>query len=328
MSSTLQLFLENDQAIKSAFKWENKLMKTYGALQCAIKQKSINISSVKKMKENIKNQTTIFSYFRGNTLFALSLDLSLHGIEKQISKHTTSYYKKLKEEGFLRSRNLPFVANFLSTELNEEDVEQTMKRALLIYYQMKDDHLFLTREIDHLKAIMIAHCRTDIEQITIEMRECYHYLHKNGVTKGETLQTMSQLLTLSTEPVGIKCDRMLRYEKLFKERKIKLDVNTLSLLSILALIDKNEEMIVEQVILTSKELSTHSGFGDLSLGECNRNMFSIAIVCSDYFQTSSQFKISTAVLFNIQNILQFQKLNKSYCFYLAILCITSLVNFV
>lgn len=307
MDTILQLFIENDQKMKKSFKWENHLVRKYGALQLAFHKQAVQIDHVKEMMEYIKKHTSALSYFRGNNLFSLATALTIHSNEVPIFDQTLKYYEDLKRNGFKRSMYLPYVALFLATELQSSNVQTTIDRALTFHQVMKKNHYWLTSDDDYMLATILAHSHSDITKATQEMEECYSYLNKNGINKSNALQTMSHILTLSESSVHEKCDRLLQYETLLKEQKIKLDSYSRSLLAILAILDHHVEEVVNQIVLTDNKLSSYDGFGNWSLGKSSRNMFSVALVSAPYYQNGSQFTLHTTLQNSIQSILLAQQ---------------------
>ncbi|MEH6943496.1 DUF4003 family protein [Bacillus sp. JJ722] len=303
ITETINLFIDNDQQMKQNFKWENHLIRKFGAFQLALNNQVVDVKQVKDMKEYMKLQTSSFSYFRSTNLFLIATALTSIEKPQQIFDQSIFYYEELKKAGFKRSVYLPYVAYFLATQLQPVEVPKTIEKALHCFQLMKKNHYWLTSDDDYMLAIILAYSHDDIEAAVEEMEACYSYLNGRGISKGNALQTMSHLLTLSSDSVSEKCDRLLRYASELKKNKIKLDSYSQPILALLAMIESGGDEVIRTIIKTDQELATKDGFGNWSLGKAGRNMFSMALVTYCKIQSGSQPAIKAAVQNSIQSVL-------------------------
>ncbi|WP_042349454.1 DUF4003 family protein [Bacillus massiliigorillae] len=307
VAETIKLFIDNDRQMKQSFKWENHLIRKFGAFQLALNNQTVDVKQVKEMKEYMKMQTSSFSYFRSTNLFPIATALTSNEKPQQYFDQTVYYYEELKKEGFKRSVYLPYAAYFLATQLQPSEVPKTIEKAQQCYQMMKENHYWLTSDDDYMLAIILAYSHDDIAAAVEEMEACYSYLNERGISKGNALQTMSHLLTLSSERISQKCDRLLHYASELKKNKIKLDSYSQPILALLAMIDSNSEEVIRVIVETDQELASQDGFGNWSLGRASRNMFSVALVSYCSIQNSSQSAIKAAVQNSIQSVLLAQQ---------------------
>lgn len=307
IDATIKLFIENDQQMKQNFKWENHLIRKFGAFQLALNNQAVDVKQVKEMKEYMKLQTSSFSYFRSTNLFPIATALTSNEKPQQLFDQTVYYYEELKKAGFKRSVYLPYTAYFLATQLQPMEVSKTIEKAMQCFQLMKKNHYWLTSDDDYMLAIILAYSHDDIEAAVEEMEACYKYLNERGISKGNALQTMSHLLTLSSDSVSEKCDRLLRYANELKKNKVKLDSYSQPILALLALLESGGEEVIHTIVETDQELASKDGFGNWSLGKASRNMFSVALVTYCRIQNGSQPAIKAAVQNSIQSVLLAQQ---------------------
>ncbi|WP_019241205.1 DUF4003 family protein [Bacillus massilioanorexius] len=303
MNTMLDLFLENEKQIKKAFRFENQLVQKFAALQIALQNQTVDIEKAKEMMEYVKKETSAFSYFRSNNLLPISIALSLHSNGFEVFQLTQKYYEDLKKAGFKRSHNLPFMAYFLATEVDNNDVSMIIERALDFYQKMKEEHVWLTSSEDYMNALILAHSHSDVSLAIHEIEKCYDYLNNQGLRKGNTLQAISHLLSLSNDSHSNKCDRLLQYEALLKENKISLNSYSKTLLGILAILEVQPESIVNEMMKVDDQLSKQKGFGNFSLGKANRSLFTIAIVSAPYLRAESAQTLNSTIQNSIQSII-------------------------
>lgn len=306
MEALLDLFVENDKELKKAFKWEQNLVKKNAAFQLAVNNQQANIQHIKEMVAYMKDTTSGFSYFR-QSLFPIAVLLTTKKNSKELFDLTVKNYEQLKEAKFRRSTYLPYVALFLATEVQPSDVEKTIDKAAQMYKHMKENNYWLTSDDDYMMAILLAHSNINPAKAADEMAECYRYLNERGIRKGNTLQAMSHILVLSSEPVYKKCDRLLQFQQQLKEEKIKLDMYSRSLLAILAIVDSNVNVTIDKIVQMDHTLASMDGFGNWSLGRGSRNMFSVALIASEDLQHVSQEMVQATVQNSIQSLLLAQQ---------------------
>ncbi|MGM9926298.1 MAG: DUF4003 family protein [Bacillus sp. (in: firmicutes)] len=306
-ANMMDIFVRNDQAIKESFKWENQLIRKFSAFQLALAGQEVDRGQVKAMKEYIKQKTSAFSYFRSHNLFPIAVSLTSEEQPEHVFDQTVQYYEELKEAGFRRSMYLPYAAYFLASHVPQDEVKLTVEKALNCHQLMKQEHFWLTSDDDYMLAFILAYSHDDMEKAVHDSEECYDYLNRNGMGKGNTLQTIGYLLSLSKQRAADKCDCLLWYIDELKQHKIKLDSYSRPLLALLATVEEDRDEIVKGIIGTDKELASKDGFGRWSLGRASRNMFSVALVLSQYLQNGSQASISATIQNSIQSVLLAQQ---------------------
>ena len=297
MKTTFQLFIDNEQQIKKAFKWENHLVQKFAALQFTLNNQTADTTKLKTIVDYMKRQTSAFSYFRSNQLLIAS-KISLHS-NTSVLEDTLNYYERLKQHGFKRSQYLPYVAYFLASEVSSSNINNVIERALFFYQKMKEEHYWLTSDEDYVLAMILAHYHTDVLAAISNAEQCYQYLNKHGMYKGNALQSISHLLTLSPEPVIEKCERLLLIEQSLKNKKIVLQTFTRPLLALLALLRVDTNTLVNQIVETEEMLQNVKGFRNFSLSKNNRLLFCISLVSTHYMQNEVQMLNAT-----LQNSIQ------------------------
>ena len=111
MSSTKNLFVDNTLVIKNEFLWSSMAQaKKLAALFYALEGKAIDVAMIKDAKAYIKQNTGIFSSFRGNMGLSVATLFSLKPNKEVIFADTLTVYNKLKSAGFPGSDYLMMAA--------------------------------------------------------------------------------------------------------------------------------------------------------------------------------------------------------------------------
>lgn len=299
-----ELFIKNKDIMKKNLKFEQEGIHYTGALIYTEKNQIIDFDKIKTAKEIIKDNTNMFSSFRGigYTLGAIRLSLSTYPESK--FKETLRAYELLKKE-FSRSEHLSSVAYFIA-ELEENklvNVEELVKRSKEVYTKMKNNHPFLTSSEDISLAVLIAMNTENIDE-TIEEMERYYNKLRGRFTIGNPLQSLSHVLSLSKNNID---ERALKVENIYdnmKAKKLKYGKNyELPLLGILALSEKSVDNItedIEDVYNKFKEVGIVKTFG---LGRTEGLMYASLLVAIDYYKKEANSSIKEIAINNIITII-------------------------
>ena len=279
-----KLFIKNYEALK-----EVKSFKYSGMLQysCALaftnKNTVVNKLLLEDSLEIIKNNTGVFSNFRGNCQFYIASLLCFESNREIAFKSILEIYEKLKKEKFTNDTYLPFVAAIIYQNKEKMDTDTIISKMKYVYDFMKSKHPFLTSSNDYSKAALIAINSKDLDKDLDYIEKCYEYFNKNGFSKSDNLQSLSHIMCFnSKEDVKVSCDKVLKLKDTFKSKDLKMYWYGDPLIGAISLLNIEEDKIANEVSQVSEYLKDKKGFGNFVLGKDNRNMISCNIVASSY----------------------------------------------
>jgi hypothetical protein len=298
------LFIRNREIMKKNLKFEHQGIHYTGALIYTEKNQSVDFDRIQKAKDIIKDNTKVFSNFRGigYTLGAIRLSLSTYPESK--FKETLRAYELLKKE-FTGSEQLSSVAYFIAEaeETSILNIEELIKRSKEVYTKMKKNHPFLTSSEDISLAVLIAMNTENIDE-TIEQMEGYYNNLKDKFYIGNPLQSLSHVLSLSRGNMEERALKVINIYDNLKDRKLKYGKNhELPLLGILALSDKSVENItedIEEVYNKFKEVGVVKTFG---LSRTEGLMYASLLVAIDYYKKDSDSAFKEIAINNIITII-------------------------
>lgn len=256
----LELFVENAQAVKKEFVWQNAMLKRLAALLYAAEDKMINLPAIRECHELIKENTGLFSSFRGNSAITVATLLSLRDNPARLLDRTLEIYEAMKQERFRASDYLVIAAYQIAANAADSYAEK-IARARAFYDGMKSDHRFLTGQDDYIFSAMLGLSDIDVTAGVERMEQLFQSL-RGELHSSTGVQALAQVLVLGGDSAGDSEGRVLALLTALRNEGLKPDRSyALSSLGVLALLPLDTDVIVKQVAETSELLRSKKGFG-------------------------------------------------------------------
>ncbi|CEK34753.1 DUF4003 family protein [Paraclostridium sordellii] len=251
------------------------------ALSYTVKNKNIDHKHVNNCIDLIRENTTIFSDFRGNTSVNTAVLLSYQPNPKESLDEILEIHKKLRHKKFYSSYELALVANMIYENKENIHIDEFIENMKFVNEKMRLNHPCLTSVDDYLSACTITLISKNIEQDLENMEKAYEYLSKNGFHKNNTLQSLSQVISLTQkENIWRECKSI---KKELERSKCKFHEFGYPLIGVIALLElKDIGKVIRYIKETSNILKNHEGYGNFSLGERYRNVIGGILVVSKY----------------------------------------------
>lgn len=300
--SRLELFVTNTQEIKKNFILQNTLLKRLAALLYTAEDKVIDCDAIRESYELIKQNTGLFSAFRGNSAMSIATLLSLSSDKDVRLSDTLTVYDMMKEARFRASDYLVVAAYQIATNIESSKYSQTVERAKAFYHGMKGEHRFLTGQDDYIFAAMLGLSDVDIKIGVARMEELYDDL-KPEFLSGNGVQALTQVLVLGNETAELGT-RVLSLRDAFYQRSIRLDKEyTLSTLGVLSLLPADINTIVHDVTEAYEFLRTQKGFGKWGVSKQELLLLSAALVAYGNVDDMKSGILTTTISTSITNII-------------------------
>jgi len=297
-----ELFVKNRDIMKDNFRWENTMMFPLCASIYTERGLEINPDKIKLCKEIIKENTGIFSSFKGIPLIAFATMLSLENNPESKFLEILKIYDILRNE-FYASSYLPLSAFVISYMSEADDYERVAEKAKDIYVKMKKEHPLLTSSEDNGYAVLFSLSDFQADEAIEEMERCYDILHGKFFSSN-AVQSLSHTLTLGEESSAEKCNKVIDIFDQLKERNCKFGTGEeLSVLGLLAITTENIDTAVTDIVEVSEYLLSCKGFGAFSLGKTQRIMYSAILVSQENKKQFSEHAMNVAAINSITNII-------------------------
>lgn len=305
LKNKIDIFVDNTRIMEKGFKWDFKLSQALAALLYTNEAKAIDIDRIKRAKNIIKENTGMFSQFKGNSNLIISTYLSLSPDPKQLFQDTLKTYQRMKEEGFHSSDYLAIAAFNIASQSESYNYEACVTRSKMFYDGIKSNHKFLTGQDDYIYSTMLGLTDLDIPSTIDRIEELYRVL-KKYFSSSNAVQCLGEVLVLSKEENNILIKRVVGLYEKFKTHKYNLSgENILGILGILSLVtaDSNEDEVVLEVIELCDYLKCKKGFGSFAMTKVQRCMFAISFIVSSYISGSVDKYINASLATSITNII-------------------------
>lgn len=229
--------------LKKDYKYQQNLARIVLSLIYTLKEKEFDKEIVDKTMQHIKSSTSLFSQYRGNNLFYLSMLLCCDYDNPSEKFNEIFDYQNLFNELGLAKVNTVTVA-YTTLLASKYDLPlNVLKNAQFIYNEMKKNHPWITDSNDFPLAILIAAFKNDLNKI----EEYYNELKAAGFKTGNGLQLLAHILSFSTGSTKenvIKCKFVDNY---LKNNQLFLPNAYYSALGMIALPQLTQNLLVELV---------------------------------------------------------------------------------
>ncbi|UWG97130.1 DUF4003 domain-containing protein [Dehalobacter sp. DCM] len=243
------------QQVSKDYRWKNSsMMNDLIAITYVMKDRTYSKEELEAVNDYIKKNTGTFSCYRQKSvLFSALLLLNFPDPEAKFDT-LLSYENKLKEVGFRSYNYRPLTAFTLLLSCEPRKSEMRMAKAFDIFTEMKKNHPWLTSGDDYPISILLAASEKPVESILTQIEALYTELHAVGFSRGNGLQYLSHILSLSEENYKTKASRSRKIYDFFGQNKLKIYSNNYGSLGLLTLLEDSSQHAVRSVLQLSDYL--------------------------------------------------------------------------
>lgn len=286
-----EMFIANRDIIKAEFGWETAYIYPLCAGLFTAKNATADPQALRACHRLLKENTGIFSNFRGVSKMAMVTSLALSANPQEKMERLLFVYNKLKQL-FWSSEYLVVAASAITDLAEPSQYEAIVERTRMVYNHMKQAHPFLTSGEDSAFAALLALSGFDDVQIGDEMERCFAIL-KPEFWSGNAVQSLSHVLALGSDPAETKCDRVTQLYRLLKERGCKYGTGyELPTLGTLALTGASIDALTHDMIEVDDYLKTQKGFGAFGIGAKQRLMYAGMLVMCDAIPVAQTMEVA------------------------------------
>lgn len=260
--SKVNKMCENFLTLKKSFAWEYDMVKRLLAQVYAERDKPLDIDKILEMKDYIKQNTGMFSNFRGLSTVMLAGLLCLEDNPRAAFDRMVRDQNVMKAVGFKSSVYMSTALYALAGVCEEENTQGHAKRAMEIYQEMKKNHPFLTSGDDYALAILLVNSEHDIDIL----ERYYKGLNALGFRKSNGLQLLSHILAFGNGDVDAMCKKCKHALDLLKENKLSITADYYPAIGLACLLNENIDSIMEQIIEVAQYLKKQKGYKWIAKG--------------------------------------------------------------
>ena len=298
LNSLCDLFIRNRDIIKSEFFWESSYIYPVCAAIFMEKGRTADPERMEECKKILKDNTGIFSNFRGIVKLAMISLLAVDSEPERKMTHSMEVYDALKDH-FFASSYLPVASMLIADTVQPSEYESIAGRTRRIYDLMKADHPFLTCSEDSIFAAMMALSDRQEAELVEEAEQCYDILHGQFISCN-AIQSLSHVLAMVNLPADVKCRRTMDLFYGLKKRGYTYgtgyELATLGVPALLVSDSSEQDKVLEEIIEVDDFLSGQKGYGLLGIGRKQRLMHSALIVTSAHMEQDAAQTIRQAAI--------------------------------
>lgn len=256
-----ELLIENRDRMKEVFSWDGGMLWLASGAMYTTKGRKVDTERLQHCKNLIKEQTGVFSNFRGNVRSAVASMIALSDTPEQMLADGLVVHKLLKKD-LHDSAFLPLAAMTIVRLTKPEEYEKVVEKTVALYNGMKKEHPLLTSAEDSAFCAMLALSEKSAEVLLSEMEACYKFLNDNSRFPKNAVQSLSHVLAICDGPVAEKCEKTMELYETLGAYDVKYGKTyELPALGVLAMEHTDYEALAEEIKEVSDWLSKQPGFG-------------------------------------------------------------------
>ena len=300
------LFAANAQSVNNDFSGHAPLARRLAALLYAQEGKPIDCEAVRQCHTLIKQNTGVFSAFRGYMTLCMATLLSLSPNSQDMLNETLKVYALLRDEKFFPSDLLVVAAYQIASRSNAFEYAKVVTHIRAFYDCMKEQRFFHFGRDDYVFAAMLGLTGLDAVSEASRIEELYVRLKGEFLDK-DSVRTLVQVLVLGTQDDNTVY-RVLSLKDALRAQKVKLDKGyTLPLLGILALLPIDIDTIVRDIDETQAALRAEKGFGVLSVPKQELLLYVASLTAGKYIHNIRNRTLTATLSTDITNIILVQQ---------------------
>ena len=301
----LNLLINGYQQLRKAFKWDHQLIHMLGSLILISDNKPVDIEAIKAVRQIIKNNSGIFSNFRGNNELLLSIMVYCKSSEQrkpeQVFSEVQEAYQHLRQAGLKNSLYLVTGALHLAQAVYEDDLSTSRTvidladKTQAFYLGMKQQHFWLTSQENQVYALMLALADLPHQETLSEAERFFQDLRRLGFSRSSALQNLSLVMTLGKDNYELRRDSVDSLNRYLITRGYKLTQYQMPFLGVMALVTSQPEKVADTAVEMAQWLSDQKGFGRWSIDKKTRFTLAASLACLDHIE-KNEGQISQSVL--------------------------------
>ena len=281
--SRCELLINNREALRPVMRMQGDTTQFSCALLYALNDKEANADVLASVRQLLKQQTGVFSSFRGMGEYTIIAMLAMSDDPQVRLEKALRAYEALRKS-FHASDYLPLAALTLSTGTDESRYDEVAYRAFSLYQQIRKMHPMISDSADISNCLMMALSDTDDTTLLQNAEFCFGQLKESlGSFSGNARQAIGFALTQSGGDMTLLCDKVAALYKAFMAAGCKWSMERLlPLLGALALRGEDADTLVKEVLEAEAWLKPHKGMSGFfaSVDRATRLCFASLIVIS------------------------------------------------
>ncbi|MFB0917776.1 MAG: DUF4003 family protein [Clostridiaceae bacterium] len=284
LQKRVDLFLDNNAAMKGSFVWQYAFTKRLSALLYTTEGLNINTFEIENNMKLIKQTTSTFSIFRGNSIMTMATMMALSPNGEELLQRSLLIYEAMKSIGFRVSDYLVIASAIIASNSKEGDYSKVIVRAKNFYDGMKEKHKIITGPDDYIFSVLLALSKVDVNTGVKRIEEIFQEL-KPDYRIGNAIQSMAQILVVGEEEIAPEeiRNRLYGIRNGLRKYNLKLDREySMTSLGILSLLPVDSDKVVNEIKEVHAYIREFKGFGNFMVTNQEVLIISAALISFHY----------------------------------------------
>jgi hypothetical protein len=296
-------YMDKYHELKSGFPWDTPLIKMFCAMVSLTSKQDVFISDIKEMRAYIKQNSSVFSNFRGMNELMLATLMAKDMTGQERFDLTAKLYQDLKSAGFKSGTYLPLAAYTLAGYQGDYQSSHLIERMSAFYKGMKEKHFWLTGQDDYVFAALLAMGKSPVDTAIEHMEIAYEDLAQIGFKKGNGLQSLSHILTMGEEAYQSKLLRVEAIEKRLRDAGYRLRDHYMPVIGVFSLLGERGQELVDESVSSAEWLKAQRGFGAFSIDKKTRFLLASSLTLNHEVHEMANNVNQTILANSIQSII-------------------------
>ncbi|WP_261827339.1 DUF4003 domain-containing protein [Inconstantimicrobium mannanitabidum] len=191
-------------------RYDGNLINNFTSIVYSDIDKELDYKFIKDIRKHISSKTPWFSSFRGNSLYMLSILLSVEEDWNNVFEKVAFWEEHLRSAGFREGTYLVMSSWVLAKSIgDEEDKEDVLRRVIGFYNFIKKNYSNITSSDDYLVCVFLAIANLS----PLEYKSTLDYILKNlkkgqEYTSNNRAQALANALTMDRKECESNLDRV------------------------------------------------------------------------------------------------------------------------
>lgn len=293
LKERLDLFAQYSQTYRQVTRLDSSLMDKLCAVQCVCSGREPDVEGYKKCRKYIKENAGFLSYVKGNMLPAVAWQMAAEEQPEEFFERLKECYQTLRDEGFSGGDYLVVAALHMSR--SADDFPSAAGKMKRLYQAMKRIHPFATGQDDYVAAAMLASAGLSVPEFQQRVSRIEELL-RGWITKGNQLQSISNMILLFNVDDISLCERAINLHKAFREKGYNFNSHDMTeLLALLSISRQPAEALAGEITQAADHLKSKKGFGSFYLDKCQRAMLAAGIYITEELSGEEESISKTAL---------------------------------
>ena len=274
LQKRVDLFIENKDKIKAEFPKEAETLSILCAALIGLRNREADPKKMRKSLEIVRENTGVFSSFRGSLRMPIITKMSLTGDSKDFLYVVQKNYNALSGHKWMGNIYQILASMIMYEYVERKEVNAMVSSTKAIYAKMKKTHPFYTSQEDCTFAALLAMTDRNEDEMLADIEKMYKILKERFKYNRNATLALAHVLYLNNDDIDTKCKKVIDIYDALKDKGVKFTTTyEFVTLGVITNLDVDIETIASDIYEVNLFLKKDKAFGMLGVGRSERHMY-------------------------------------------------------